>query len=127
MVYSIESSATENEKKLMEMSFGNNSHTKYISFKYTSSNNKVSALYLNNMINIKVRFETLHNINVLEQASFKEKIGSLREILLSIQYNSITIHIVLFLQILSDSEKLEKVQYLIIIIVIIVVILKNIF
>ena len=72
---------------LIELEISGMEDVKYISFKHTSSNDKVGTLYLNNMTNVKVRFETLHNINILEQASFKEKTGSLQEILLSIQYN----------------------------------------
>jgi len=60
---------------------------KCILFKNTPSNDKVGALYLNNMINIKVRFETLKNTNVLEVAEYEGKKGSLREILLRIKHN----------------------------------------
>ena len=60
---------------------------KCILFKNTPSNDKVGALYLNNMINIKVRFETLKNTNVLEVAEYEGKKGSLREILLGIKHN----------------------------------------
>jgi len=35
---------------------------KYISFKNTSSNDKVGALYLNNMTNVKVRFKILKTL-----------------------------------------------------------------
>ena len=60
---------------------------KYISFKNTTLNNKVGALHLNNMNNIKVRFESLHNMNVFEEVTYEEKIGTIRDILLSIKYN----------------------------------------
>ena len=51
---------------LIELEIPGMEDVKYISFKHTSLNDKVGALHLNNMTNVKIRFETLHNINVLE-------------------------------------------------------------
>ena len=60
---------------------------KHIFFKNTISDDKVGALYLNIMNNGKVRFETLHNTNIFEEPTYKEKISAIRDILLSIKYN----------------------------------------
>ena len=59
---------------------------KYISFRHTASNN-VSALHLKNMINVKDYFKILKNTNILENARYENKQGSLREILLGIKNN----------------------------------------
>ena len=61
---------------------------KYISFKYSTSNNKVGSLYLNNISNIKVCFETIKQVNVLEKAISSDQEGRVREILLSIKHNN---------------------------------------
>ena len=60
---------------------------KYISFRNTTLNDKIGSLHLNNMTNIKVRFEILKNTNILENARYEDKQGSLREILLEIKHN----------------------------------------
>ena len=72
---------------LQELEIPGMEDIKYISFKNTFSNDKIGALYLNNMANVKVRFKILKNTNVLEVAEYEDKKGSLREILLGIKYN----------------------------------------
>ena len=60
---------------------------KYISFKHTTSDDKVGVLYLNNMNNTKVRFETLYNINVFDQVEFQGKTSIIRYALIELKYN----------------------------------------
>ena len=87
VVYGVLSKREILDNTLQELEILRIEDIKYISFKNTSSNNKVRALYLNNITNIKVRFKTLKNTNVLEVTEYEGKKGSLREILLRIKYN----------------------------------------
>ena len=64
IIYAIESHAQQINKKLMEMSFGNNSHTKYISFKNTNSQTRIGCLYANNCQNVNSKFEILFNTDI---------------------------------------------------------------
>jgi len=50
------------------------------------SDDKVGALHLNNMINVKVRFKTLYNTNVSDQAEYEGEISTIREILMIMKY-----------------------------------------
>jgi len=77
VVYSVLSKREELDNMLIELEISGMEDVKYISFKHTSSNNKVGSLHLSNITNVKARFETLYNTNILEQAFFEEKIGSL--------------------------------------------------
>ena len=59
----------------------------FISFKHTTSDNKVATLYLNNMNNVKNRFETLHSTNVFDQAEYEGETSTIRKVLMNVKYN----------------------------------------
>ena len=73
VVYSIESSTTENEKKLIEISFSTHSYTKYISFKYMSPETRMGCLYANNCQNIKGNYKIVYNIDVNKMINIDDK------------------------------------------------------
>ena len=87
VVYAVLSKREVLDNKLQELTIPSIEDAKYISFRNTLSNDKVGALYLNNMNNIKVQHETLMDINMLEEVEYNTKKASVREILLSIKYN----------------------------------------
>ena len=93
VVYSTELFATENEKKLMEMSFGANSHTKYISFKHMSLDTRMGCLHANNCRNVKGNYEILYNIDVNKIINIKEKWRFLKDYLMDIITNKTTLMI----------------------------------
>ena len=61
---------------------------KYISFKDTSLKDKIASLYINNMNNILVRFESLIGINVKDQAQYNGESNNVRNLLLKVTYNN---------------------------------------
>ena len=60
---------------------------KYISFKHTTSDDKVGVLHLKNINNMKVRFKTLYNTNVFDLVEFQGKTSTIREALIEVKYN----------------------------------------
>ena len=60
---------------------------KYISFKYTTLDDKVGVLHFNNMNNVKVRFKILYNTNVFDLVEFQGKTSTTREVLMEIKHN----------------------------------------
>ena len=93
VVYSTESSATENEKKLMEMSFGTNSHTKYISFKHMSLETRMGYFHANNCQNVKGNYEILYNMDVNKMINVDDKWRFLKDYLMDVMINNITLMI----------------------------------
>ena len=61
---------------------------KCISFENPTLDDKVRALYLSNVNNRKVRFETLHNTNIFDEVTHEGDANSIREIILSIKHNN---------------------------------------
>ena len=66
---------------------------KYISFWYTSSEERLTSLYINNFKNIEVRFEIIQDANMYEKASYKDKVGSVRDLLLDIEINKVLLFV----------------------------------
>ena len=60
---------------------------KYISFKHSSSNMYFGALYINEMNNIEVNFETLYNVAQTDQVKYEENISSVCEVLMEVKIN----------------------------------------
>ena len=73
VVYAIESAADKVDKKIMNTGFGNDAHTKYISFKHTNIETRIGCLYANNCKNIKRRFEILYNLDVNGMVQMEDK------------------------------------------------------
>ena len=48
---------------------------------------KVVSLYINNHHNIEVRFEIIVNINTIDEATYNEKEGTIRDLLISTKHN----------------------------------------
>ena len=90
VVYSTELSATENEKKLIEMSFSTNSHTKYISFKHTSPETRMGYLHANNCQNVKGNYEILYIMDVNKMINIDDKWRFLKDYLMDVMINNIT-------------------------------------
>ena len=68
-------------------------NVKYISFKDTSSNEKIASLYINNMNDIPVRFKSLIGINIKDKVYYNGKSDNIRNLLLEIKYNYIPLFV----------------------------------
>ena len=91
VVYFTESSAIENEKKLMEMSFSTNSYTKYISFKHMSPETRMGYLYANNCQNAKGNYEILYNMDMNKIINIDDKWRFLKDYLIDVMINNTTL------------------------------------
>ena len=60
---------------------------KYISFKQSTSDIHFGVLHINEMNNMDVQFEILFDIKESDRVEYKEKIYTVRKVLLSIKYN----------------------------------------
>ena len=63
-IYSILSRAKEVDTVIMVLKLWDWIHTRYVSFKGTSADNRLDALYTNNIINNKAKFEVLEDLLV---------------------------------------------------------------
>ena len=70
----------------MDMSLFNTKF-KYISFKESTSNQRLGALHINEMNNVETQFELFENAKVMDRIIYHEKIGALYDMLLSIKVN----------------------------------------
>ena len=64
-----------------------------MSFKDTSTNDKLGILHLNELNNISVRFETLNNVQTDELAIINKEQAELQDILLQIKVNDMPLFI----------------------------------
>jgi len=64
VIYSVLLRVEEINNQLMEMSLWEGNHTRYVSFKATNADIRLGALYTNNMVNIRDKYEILDNVSV---------------------------------------------------------------
>ena len=59
----------------------------YMSYRYTSSDERLTAMYRNDRHNIKVRYETLFNVNLKDEVwdGNKEKYVKLEDVLVEVK------------------------------------------
>jgi len=58
------------DKDFQEIDMGEN--FTYISFCHASPNTKLKSLHINNYNNVEVRFETIKNVDILDQATYEK-------------------------------------------------------
>ena len=73
MVCSTESEAIKVDFILRKISVEEKTHIKYTSFKCNSSNERVSGLKLNLVINTKLRYKWLEDTSAIDNARLQEK------------------------------------------------------
>jgi len=89
MVYSVQSEATAVDFKLRKMSAEERTHIKYVSFKNNNSNERVSGVKLNQMINTTLKFEWLEEVNLLDQARYHGKTMTISQVLMNARVDGI--------------------------------------
>ena len=57
---------------MRQMKFSEKSHIKYVSFLNSIKNKRIGGLQLNKYTNIKLKYEYLENVGVLDQAKYQE-------------------------------------------------------
>ena len=70
IMYAVEIKANEIDKKLVNM---NNPSIQYISFKKSTVSERIGVMYVNEIINVKARFETLSNVEINKVVKYNNK------------------------------------------------------
>ena len=65
------------DQKLQQMKW-KDGHTKYLSFRNSTPQMRLSALYLNSMNNVSVKYEYLKNCSVYNEVKYNGKVGILK-------------------------------------------------
>ena len=85
VIYCILSTWEEINQQLQNCQFQSGKYAKYVFFKNTNLEIKLGTLYVNNLNNIQVKYEVLHNISVVETIKFESKEHSLRDAILNMK------------------------------------------
>ena len=73
--------------EILSFNIGDSSQIKCMSFKYSNANIRLTSLHMNNMCNVKVRYEYFVDTNIEDKVYCNGKDGCLRDILLGVKYN----------------------------------------
>ena len=69
--------------------FSRNSHIKYVSLSNSTRNERIEALQLNKCINIKLKYECLENVDVLELAKYNRVEQTVSKVIMSVKSKGI--------------------------------------
>ena len=75
------------DNELLLFKIGDGSQIKYVSFKYSNTNIRLTILYMNNMCNVEVGYDFFVNIDVEDKICYNRVEECLRDIILGIKYN----------------------------------------
>lgn len=92
---------------IRQIKFSTHSHIKYVLFANSTRNERIGALQLNKFINIKLKYECLEDVGVLDAAKFQDQTKILSEFFMNAKKNGIS----LFNGIEQGSGKNEKNTY----------------
>jgi len=70
-IHSMKSTVEEVDFGLCKMSAKNQTHVKYVSFKNSTKADRIAGLKLNQLLNIRLKYEWLEDIKVLEKVIYK--------------------------------------------------------
>ena len=92
---------------MRQIKFSKHSHIKYVSFTNSTRNERIGALQLNKFINIKLKYECLEDVGVLDEVKVQDQTKTLSEIFMNAKKNGIS----LFNGIEQGSGRNEKNTY----------------
>ena len=75
------------DNELLSFKIRNGSQIKYVSFKYSNTNIRLTSLYMNNMCNVEVRYEYFVEADVEDKVYYNGSEDCLQGILLRVKYN----------------------------------------
>jgi len=90
-VHSVRSAAEKINFGLRKMSAESKSHIKYVSFKNSTKADKIAGLKLNRLINVKLNYEWLNDVSVLQKAKYRGQKGSLGQMIMDVRVRGIPI------------------------------------
>ena len=85
VIYSVLLRAEEIDNQLIEMNLWEGNHTRYVLFKATNADIRLGALYTNNMVNIRDKYEILENVSVNQLVTVDGEMIWLKEYLLGLK------------------------------------------
>ena len=107
MIYAMEQEAKETDQKILNTTFDG---FKYVSFRLSSSSQRLAAMHSNDMLNPKARFETLHNTNLNNTVLYQGLEYKLKNLIQLVEVKDMK----LFLAIEQGSGKNSKNTYVVI-------------
>ena len=85
-------------------------HTKYLSFRNSTPQMRLSALHLNSMNNMSVKYEYLKNCSVYNKVKYNRKVKTLKQILITVKDENET----LFTAVEQGARKNESKVFILI-------------
>jgi len=79
VLYCVETYADDMDESLMELV---NLTIKYVSYKNTTSAERLASMYANECKNVKARYEILYDIKVDDWVTYKDNLYELKDLLL---------------------------------------------
>jgi hypothetical protein len=73
VIYAVDSRKDEIDEELKSFKLGDGTHRRYMSFRGTAADDRLRTLYLNELNNVEVRFETLNSVNTNDLAMYNEE------------------------------------------------------
>ena len=70
-IYSIQSKIEQVNIEMIKLSNRITSHIKYVSFKQNTKNERVAALHLKKLLDCKLKYEWLDNVNITEITQYE--------------------------------------------------------
>jgi len=93
VVYAVLTQKEKVDSDLIVLKFENGKKLRYISFKESLLDIRLYALHINEMNNVETQFESLLNARVKDRVKFEGKIGTLRDMILSVKQNKVQIFV----------------------------------
>ena len=81
-IHSMSSVKEKVDRAMQSMKFSEKSHVKYISFVNSTRNERIGSLQLNKYINIRLKYECLEEVGILDEAEYQGKKKTLAEIII---------------------------------------------
>ena len=78
---------------MRQMKLSTQSHIKYVSFSNSTKQERLRALQLNKFINIRLKYESLNNIGVLNEAVYHKKNQIVVEVIMAAKINGILLFV----------------------------------
>ena len=88
-IHSMKSVLDKVDIAMRQSRFSRNSHIKYVSFSNSTRNERIGVLQLNKCINIKLKYEYLENVDVLELAKYNGVEQIVSKVIMSIKSKGI--------------------------------------
>ena len=74
------------DRDIQTVELGNRKFFQYISFQNSDEQAKLGSLHINDINNVKIRYEFITQTDIEDKVILNRKVGLLRDIILSVKY-----------------------------------------